>query len=99
MYSQQNAKEPKRLRLGQIVVTPAALKALEEAYQSPEEFLERHMKGDWGEVSSADWKENDLSVEKGFRILSSYSLSTGKTIWIITEADRSATTILLPEDY
>ena len=88
-----------RIRLGQVVVTPAALLALEEAGQSPEEFLERHQSGDWGEVGAEDWKENELSVKKGYRVLSTYTLSTRKTIWIITEADRSATTVLLPEDY
>jgi hypothetical protein len=88
-----------RFRLGQIVATPGALSALEEAHQSPQEFLERHQSGDWGEVGAEDWKENELSVKKGFRVFSTYALSTGKTIWIITEANRSATTVLLPEDY
>jgi hypothetical protein len=88
-----------RIKLGQIVATPNALRALEEANQVPEEFLVRHRAGDWGEVGSEDWQENELSVREGFRVLSSYTLSTGKKIWIITEADRSATTLLLPEDY
>jgi hypothetical protein len=94
----QNATRP-RIKLGQIVATPNALRALEDANQLPEEFLTRHQAGDWGEVSSEDWQENELSVREGFRVLSSYTLSTGKKIWIITEADRSATTLLLPEDY
>src|SRR5262249_23313617 len=89
----------RKLKLGQIVSTPGALAALEESHQNPQEFLERHQSGDWGEVGAEDWKENELSVKKGFRVLSSYTLSTGKKIWIITEADRSATTLLLPEDY
>jgi hypothetical protein len=88
-----------KFRLGEIVATPNALRALEDANQVPEEFLARHAAGDWGEVSSEDWNENELSVRKGFRLLSSYVLLTGKKIWIITEADRSATTLLLPEDY
>jgi hypothetical protein len=88
-----------RLKLGQVVATPNALRALEEANQVPEEFLARHAAGDWGEVGSEDWQENELSVREGFRVLSSYTLSTGTKIWIITEADRSATTVLLPEDY
>jgi len=97
----QNAEKTngRRLRLGQIVATPNALRALEESNQVPEEFLARHPAGDWGEVPAEDWEENELSVREGFRVLSSYTLSTGKKIWIITEADRSATTLLLPEDY
>jgi hypothetical protein len=98
IYSTQNATRP-HIRLGQIVATPNALRALTESDETPEEFLARHQSGDWGEVSSEDWEENELSVREGFRVLSSYTLSTGKKLWIITEADRSATTLLLPEDY
>src|SRR5215469_17997425 len=89
----------RKLKLGQIVATPNALHALEDANQVPEEYLARHAAGDWGEVGAEDWRENELSVREGFRVLSSYTLSTGKKLWIITEADRSATTVLLPEDY
>ncbi|MFN8472278.1 MAG: hypothetical protein U0822_08820 [Anaerolineae bacterium] len=85
--------------LGQIVATPGALGALEEAGQHPAEFLGRHISGDWGELDDEDKAENELSVKRGFRILSAYHLKTGTKIYIITEADRSATTILLPEDY
>jgi hypothetical protein len=87
------------IEVGRMVATPGALKALGEAEQTPLEFLSRHMNGDWGEVCQEDWAENDLSVREGFRILSAYTLKTGVKIWIITEADRSATTVLLPEDY
>lgn len=55
--------------------------------------------GDWGDLDEEDRKENDLSVEEGFRILSAYELYTGEKVWIITEADRSSTTILLPSEY
>ena len=85
--------------LGQVVATPVALAALKLANQQPAEFIQRHQLGDWGNVPPEDAEENNLSVQKGFRILSSYTLSTGVEIWIITEADRSATTILLPEEY
>jgi hypothetical protein len=85
--------------IGRMVATPGALKALAEAEQTPLEFLSRHMNGDWGEVGPEDWAENDLSVREGFRILSAYTLKTGVKIWIITEADRSVTTILLPDEY
>ena|SRR3972149_11330220 len=90
---------PLTLELGSIVATPGALRALEAAGESPDEFLARHMAGDWGEVGEADRDENDLSLREGFRILSAYTLRTGVKIWIITEADRSATTLLLPEEY
>ena len=88
-----------RFPLGQVVATPGALSALEKAEQHPAEFLDRHVNGDWGEVTDADKQENERSVELGFRILSAYTTSAGDTIWILTEADRSATTILLPEEY
>jgi hypothetical protein len=63
------------------------------------ELLSRHQCGDWGEVSEQDKRENELGLRHGLRILSSYSLSGGERIWIITEADRSSTCLLLPEDY
>jgi hypothetical protein len=88
-----------RFPLGRVVATPGALSALEKAEQAPNEFLDRHVNGDWGEVSEVDKEENEVSVEQGFRILSAYTTSAGDTIWILTEADRSATTILLPEEY
>ncbi len=85
--------------LGQIVGTPRALFALRGADQHPARFLHRHVTGDWGDLDDEDKKENAYSVEKGLRILSAYELSTGVSIWVITEADRSVTTILLPEEY
>jgi hypothetical protein len=63
------------------------------------EFLGRHVAGDWGQVCAADAAENELSVNEGFRILSAYTLNTGTRIWIITEADRSSTCVLLPDEY
>jgi hypothetical protein len=62
-------------------------------------FLSRHLLGDWGDLGEEDKKENEFSVLNNFRILSAYTLTTSVKIWIITEADRSATTILLPEEY
>jgi hypothetical protein len=86
-------------KLGQIVSTPGALNALTEANQTPLEFLARHAAKDWGDVSEEDAHENDLSVRESFRVLSAYRLRTGGKIWIITEADRSSTCILTPEEY
>ena len=85
--------------LGQLVATPGALESLQEADQSPFEFLTRHVTGDWGELTDEDKSENEFSLANGFRILSAYTLSTGQRVWIITEADRSVTTILLPSEY
>ncbi|MGE0682966.1 MAG: hypothetical protein AB7P69_18940 [Candidatus Binatia bacterium] len=70
--------------LGRIVATPGALEALERAGQGPWRLLARHQKGDWGELSEEDKQENELSVEKGFRILSAYTLRTGVKLWIIS---------------
>lgn len=85
--------------LGRLQATPAALKALAQAGQEAIEFLSRHQHGDWGDLDDEDKKENDLSVLNNFRILSAYHLKTGVKIWIITGADRSSTTIMLPSEY
>ena len=85
--------------LGRIVATPGALQALEAAGQQPAQFLDRHVSGDWGELDDEDKRENEFSVRNGLRILSAYTTAAGEKIWIITEADRSATTLLLPEEY
>jgi hypothetical protein len=85
--------------LGQIVATPGALAALGRAQQPPTSFLARHASGDWGELEPADVAENQYSIAHGFRLLSSYQTNAGEKLWIITEADRSATTLLLPEEY
>ena len=88
-----------RFALGRVVATSGALEALRRVGQSGRELLERHASGDWGDVPPEDACENELSVREGFRIISSYRLATSATIWIITEADRSATTLLLPAEY
>jgi hypothetical protein len=85
--------------LGQIVATPGVLATLAKAGQTPLDFLSRHVRGDWGELDKEDIKENELSVKRGFRLLSSYRTNAGAKIWVITEADRSVTTVLLPEEY
>ena len=88
-----------RFPLGRVLTTPGALQALEKAGQQPQEFLDRHASGDWGNVDSHDAKENEISLQSGLRLLSSYTTGAGDRLWIITEADRSATTLLLPEEY
>jgi hypothetical protein len=84
---------------GRIVATPGALALLEEANRSPWEFLSRHLRGDWGDLCQEDKTENELSLKRGFRLLSSYPVTETDTLWIITEADRSVTTLLLPSEY
>jgi hypothetical protein len=85
--------------LGQVVATPGALGALQESGEEATSYLRRHSGGDWGELDERDLRENQLSLRRGFRLLSAYTLRSGIKIWIITEADRSSTTILLPDEY
>jgi len=93
------ALQKPRFLLGQVVATPGALEVLQQAEQDPSEFLARHVVGDWGDLEDEDKQENELSVEQGYRILSAYKLDNDTKIWIITEHDRSVTTILLPSEY
>ena len=82
---------------GQIVATPGALELAEQGVDLLA-YLLRHLNGDWGDLCQEDKSENEFSVKNGYRILSAYTTPQGK-LWIITEADRSATTFLLPEEY
>jgi hypothetical protein len=88
-----------RFPLGQIVATPGAIEALARAEQTAIEFLSRHQHGDWGDLCEEDRRENEFSVDKELRIFSAYHTKLGDKLWVITEADRSATTILLPSEY
>jgi hypothetical protein len=88
-----------KFELGQLVSTPGPLVAMGSAGQTPLDFIRRHQSGDWGEVDEHDRAENELSLQQGFRLMSVYTLVSGEKIWVITEADRSSTTILLPEEY
>lgn len=85
--------------LGSIYLTIGAREALEEADQMPVEFLAKHQSGDWGIVCENDRKENEFSLANGFRLLSAYKTSNDIKLWVITEAGRSSTTILLPSEY
>lgn len=86
--------------LGQQVATPAALALLASTGVSPAELLIRHQAGDWGDVPPEDARENELAVLQGFRIISSYRVrEEDERVWVITEADRSSTCILLPAEY
>lgn len=98
-----NFNQPRPTRplfpLGQCVATPGALEALSQAGQSPKEFLDHHARGDWGEVCLEDAEANNDALRHGERLLSVYRTSLGVKLWVITEADRSATTVLRPEEY
>ena len=83
--------------LGQTVITPGAQETLHP--DDVGDALRRHERGDWGDVSEEDRAENEISLKSKFRILSSYRDRKGTVFWIITESDRSVTTVLLPEDY
>jgi hypothetical protein len=91
--------KPPLFGVGRIVATRGALAALEKTGETTAQFVARHVTGDWGELPVEDRPENYLSVERGFRLLSSYRTLAGDQVWIITEADRSLTTILLPDEY
>jgi hypothetical protein len=86
-----------KFSVGHLVATPNALSVL--SHQDIITALSRHVRGDWGDVDARDRLENELSLQTGLRLLSIYHSVKGMKFWIITEADRSATTVLLPEDY
>jgi hypothetical protein len=86
------------LPLGRVVVTPGALKLLSEIGEDPFDYLARHTTGDWGELCAFDRCQNEIALREGLRVFSSYPVGR-ECVWVITEADRSMTTILLPEEY
>ena len=85
--------------MGKILLTVGAVAALEQSGQTPEQLLARHSFGDWGELEAEDWARNNHALDNALRLLSSYRLRDNTKIWVITEWDRSATTILLPAEY
>lgn len=103
--SETPAGADNRFRSGKIVMTHGALKALVRADANATELLTRHLTGDWGELSDDDARSNEAAIEHEGkpdlqeRVLSAYTLTSGVKLWIITEWDRSVTTLLLPEEY
>ena len=88
--------------LGRVVATPGAMALLASAGENLARLLERHAAGDWGEVPPEDARENERSLKYGWRLMSSYpvgSEANGESVWVITEADRSSTCLLLPSEY
>jgi hypothetical protein len=96
-----NITHPKKplFDLGQTVATPGAIEALQEAGVSAVTLLVRHHRGDWGDLCEEDIAENKFALTEGYRLFSSYQISETTKVWVITEADRSVTTLLLPQDY
>lgn len=91
--------KPGKFELGQVVMTVGASEALLHAQHVPPEFLLRHKHGDWGELCAEDQRENERSLRGGGRLLSAYHTRHEEKLWVITEWDRSATTLLLPAEY
>ena len=104
MINQNSKTTNAKFVLGQVVATPGCLSVLEQSGQSPSEFLNRHLQREQGDLCDEDHELNGEALKDGSRILSSYKTSKGVKIWVITEAKdgngrRSATTLLLPEEY
>ena len=93
----QAQPQARRVPLGMLMITIGALRAVPD--EEMKAALQRHAQCDWGEVDQEDWQANDRSLESDLRLLSAYHTAKGVKFWIITEADRSQTTVLLPEDY
>src|SRR5215213_8969580 len=91
--------KPGRFDLGQMVATPGAMEAMERGLHIPPEFLLRHKHGDWGDLGPDDLAENERALREGSRLFSRYHTRRNDGLWIITEWDRSVTTLLLPEEY
>jgi hypothetical protein len=89
----------RRFELGVVVATPGACALMDEYPEAVSEALRRHVSGDWGEVDAHDHRANDTALRHGTRLLSAYTLPGGRKIWIITEADRTSTCLLLLEEY
>lgn len=85
--------------LGQVLATPGALELLETHQLTALPFVLRHVSGDWGDICAEDRQANADALQYGYRLMSVYELSKTERLWIITEADRSSTTLLLPEEY
>lgn len=88
-----------RFSPGSLYITPGAAAAFVASGDDVTVCLIRHISGDWGQVNDEDKAANEQALKEGTRLLSAYTLSSGVKVWIITEADRSSTTILLPEEY
>jgi hypothetical protein len=94
-----NVQSQPLFALGQVVAMPGALAAIERSGELVVAFIRRHAMGDWGDICDEDKKLNNQAVVAGARLLSSYLSTRNEKLWIITEADRAVTTLLLPDEY
>lgn len=90
---------PPPFRAGLLVMTRSVQALAAQGRLEPSQYLRRHLSGDWGDISQDDRDANARAIVNGDRLFSSYKIAADLTLWIITEADRSATTLLLPDDY
>ena len=95
----ESPQGPPKFPLGNVVATPGAIQLLVSAGRSPLSFIERHVRGDWGELDEHDRLVNEQALEHGGRLLSSYVVVGDQRLWLISESDRSVTTLLLPSEY
>lgn len=98
MNSTRTRRLGARFKLGQVFVTPAALEAIEASQQSVLGLLVRHVRGDWGEISNIERVQNEHAIDANLRVISSYTVRDTRKVLIITDSDRSLTTILLLDD-
>lgn len=96
---QHDPAKPALFHIGRLLATPMALRTLEQHGVSPKQLLDRHVSGDWGDVSMEDAKANQEALNSGSRLLSAYAIADCVRIWIITEARGTCTTVLLPSEY
>lgn len=98
-FLETGVKSPERFPLGHVVATPGAMVLLQKYKVLPQTVIERHVRCDWGELDEYDFRQNEEALEVGNRLLSRYVIAPGAILWLITEWDRSATTLLLPSEY
>lgn len=98
-YGQRSKSRPFRLPLGRVLATKGALEALVRAGDDPNQFLDRHASGDWGNIGPLDRMTNNSAAASGGPVLSAYSTAAGDRLWVATQADRSGTVLMLPEEY
>ncbi|VBT19815.1 hypothetical protein [Burkholderia pseudomallei] len=90
---------PARFTLGRLIMTAGVDTLIHQGRLNPLPYLRRHLRADWGDLCDADRRRNDAALAQGDRLLSSYQVTSDVTLWIITEWDRSVTTLLLPSEY
>lgn len=90
---------PPRFKPGRLIMTTGVDALIHEGRLNPLPYLRRHLRADWGELTNEDRRRNDTALQCGDRLLSSYQVAPDLTLWIVTEWDRSVTTLLLPSEY